>query len=418
MKELQSEVGKAGVLGTAVASSTVSITGTIPSVTGTVARTADNWWGVLDYSSASIPSDWKIDEWTATATLSGAGIGGSNAVAEESGIVELPPASRSPNYDLDGNTTFDGRFNYTWDLENRLVVIQTGTAAESAGVTPLKVECAYDWQGRRVKKLVYRKPAGSWVLESTIGFGYDGWNLVCETGTIGDASKTHPWGLDMSNTWQGAGGIGGLLLTKSSSAAYVLTFDGIGNVMGMVNAATGALRTSYEYGPFGEVLRATGIAANENSFGFSTKYSEEPLGLLYFGYRYYSLTLGRWLSRDPIEEKGGINLAAAFQNSPTNVCDSLGLDFIAVGANSIRFANITLPFSHLIVQRWKSLCPLLKSELGTWTTKTKLAARLAARKHPLSGMQAAMDLFPDRGKKWKVDVTSDSRSHGLGQNPL
>ncbi|MDD4406299.1 MAG: hypothetical protein PHO36_16240 [Parabacteroides sp.] len=37
--------------------------------------------------------------------------------------------------------------------------------------------------------------------------------------------------------------------------------------------------------------------------------------------------LGRWLSRDPIEEKGGLNLYAFVNNDPVNKWDKLGLDF-------------------------------------------------------------------------------------------
>jgi RHS repeat-associated protein len=48
--------------------------------------------------------------------------------------------------------------------------------------------------------------------------------------------------------------------------------------------------------------------AKLNPFGFSTKYTDNETDLLYYGYRYYSPALGRWLSRDPIEEQGGLKL--------------------------------------------------------------------------------------------------------------
>jgi hypothetical protein len=41
-------------------------------------------------------------------------------------------------------------------------------------------------------------------------------------------------------------------------------------------------------------------------------------------YRAYSAPLGRWLSRDPISEAGGINLYAYIQNSPVEYADSTG----------------------------------------------------------------------------------------------
>jgi len=42
-------------------------------------------------------------------------------------------------------------------------------------------------------------------------------------------------------------------------------------------------------------------------------------------YRFYDANLGRWLSRDPIGEEGGINLYGYVGNSPTNLTDPLGL---------------------------------------------------------------------------------------------
>jgi RHS repeat-associated protein len=47
----------------------------------------------------------------------------------------------------------------------------------------------------------------------------------------------------------------------------------------------------------------------------------------YYGYRYYDPIIGRWPSRDPIEERGGVNLYGFVFANPTNAIDILGLDF-------------------------------------------------------------------------------------------
>jgi hypothetical protein len=52
----------------------------------------------------------------------------------------------------------------------------------------------------------------------------------------------------------------------------------------------------------------------------------KPLrGLHYYGYRYYDPVTGRWPSRDPIEEDGGINLYALVCNDGVNKWDIKGL---------------------------------------------------------------------------------------------
>jgi len=46
---------------------------------------------------------------------------------------------------------------------------------------------------------------------------------------------------------------------------------------------------------------------------------------LYYGLRYYNPEMGRWLNRDPIGERGGLNLYGFCGSNPVNFVDSLGL---------------------------------------------------------------------------------------------
>jgi RHS repeat-associated protein len=74
-------------------------------------------------------------------------------------------------------------------------------------------------------------------------------------------------------------------------------------------------------------LRTTGDPiAHTNPFRFSTKYVDQESGFLNYGHRLYNPTTGRWLSKDPIEEDGGLNLYGFVYNSPLNFWDYLGLD--------------------------------------------------------------------------------------------
>ena len=47
-------------------------------------------------------------------------------------------------------------------------------------------------------------------------------------------------------------------------------------------------------------------------------------GVRYYGYRYYQPSTGRWPSRDPIEEQGGLNLYGMVGNDPINQVDAFG----------------------------------------------------------------------------------------------
>jgi RHS repeat-associated protein len=51
------------------------------------------------------------------------------------------------------------------------------------------------------------------------------------------------------------------------------------------------------------------------------------LSTLYYGYRYYSASTGRWISRDPIGDRGGVALYGFAHNNPISVVDFFGLSF-------------------------------------------------------------------------------------------
>jgi len=48
--------------------------------------------------------------------------------------------------------------------------------------------------------------------------------------------------------------------------------------------------------------------------------------MVYYGYRWYLPELQRWLNRDPIEERGGLNLYRFVSNDPANTVDLFGLE--------------------------------------------------------------------------------------------
>jgi len=81
--------------------------------------------------------------------------------------------------------------------------------------------------------------------------------------------------------------------------------------------------------PFGELIRSSGPLAQANPFRFSTKYWDQESDLVYYGFRYYSPSLGRWISRDPIEEGDGPNIYGLVWNEPINALDALGMNTLA-----------------------------------------------------------------------------------------
>jgi RHS repeat-associated protein len=129
---------------------------------------------------------------------------------------------------------------------------------------------------------------------------------------------------------QGAGGVGGLLAVTQTPVTgapvtYYPCFDGNGNITEYINAS-GAIVAHYGYDPFGNTPIISGAQAQEFKYRFSTKRLENTTGLYYYGYRYYHPQTGRWINRDPIEERGGLNLYGFVGNKAVISWDVLGLD--------------------------------------------------------------------------------------------
>jgi RHS repeat-associated protein len=154
--------------------------------------------------------------------------------------------------------------------------------------------------------------------------------------------------------------------------------------------------SQYEYGPFGELLRSTGPLASAFPHLFSTKYHDWETGLSYYGHRYYNPFIGRWPNRDPIGERGGINLYAFVANNPINRIDPLGEDYYGSGNAD------------------------LKEKFACWwdcgAEKSKKAAALAGQ--ALAETQKrfpGMSLPNDKADAWRHCFWSCEKAKAIGQ---
>ncbi|HAS82554.1 MAG TPA: hypothetical protein DCS43_07765, partial [Verrucomicrobia bacterium] len=216
-----------------------------------------------------------------------------------------------PTYDADGNMlTFNG-WTFTWNGENRLI-----TASNTITV----INNAYDYMGRRITKTTKNQAQGT---TNQTQFVYDGWAMIREQSAT--TTNTYVYGLDLSGSMQGAGTIGGILSADLNGTTAFYCYDANGNVTDLVDT-NGNSVAHYEYGPFGGTITQTGSLADDNPFRFSSKYLDGEVNLYYYGYRFYSPETGRWVSRDPIGERGGWNIYAFPKNNPIDSWDLLGRD--------------------------------------------------------------------------------------------
>jgi RHS repeat-associated protein len=156
-------------------------------------------------------------------------------------------------------------------------------------------------------------------------------------------------GLDLSQSLEGAGGIGGLLARShgysggSWGTHNYYHADGGGNITALVNSSQ-TIVASYKYDSFGRTLSLIGTMATANVYRFSSKEIEPNTGYYDYGFRFYDPLAQRWLNRDPLGEEYDINLYRFVYNSPLNYVDPDGLWGIQFGDFNIGWGDPNLAF--------------------------------------------------------------------------
>jgi RHS repeat-associated protein len=197
-------------------------------------------------------------------------------------------------YDYNGNMTAQGNRTFEWDAENRLTAISWGSR---------RSEFTYDGLDRRVKRV--EKEGASILSQAT--FLWVGNVMREERDFTGStvAKRFFDYGI------------------QNGSAKYFYTKDHLGSIREMTDS-NGVIAARYEYDPFGERFKVEG--SQDADFGFTGFYLHQPTGLSLTKYRAYNSSFGRWISRDPIEERGGLNLYGYVDNRPINQVDPFGLE--------------------------------------------------------------------------------------------
>jgi RHS repeat-associated protein len=201
-------------------------------------------------------------------------------------------SASSLTYDANGNLTSDGVNTYTWDARNQLA------SMSGAG---LSGSFTYDSFGRR---------RGKTINGVATEFLYDGGNAVQEKTGGAPSANLLTGGVDQT-----------FMRTDATGARHLLT-DGLGSTLGLTDAS-GSETTQYTYEPFGQTSVSGVTSSNSSQY---TGRENDGTGLYYYRARYYSPSLQRFISEDPIGIAGGINLYSYVDNNPITYRDLFGLE--------------------------------------------------------------------------------------------
>jgi RHS repeat-associated protein len=192
-------------------------------------------------------------------------------------------------YDGNGNpTTYKGT-TLTFDVENRMTAYGNALTA------------GYNGNGLRA----WKTASGT-----TTYYLYDGTNLLCELNASGAVTATNTWGAN------------GLVSRRVGTTSTFYVYDPQGSVAQRLDASENVVSSDL-YDAYGN--RISGTTADpvgyDGKWGY---YTDSETGLALCTYRYYDPSNGRWLTRDPIGYRGGVDLYGYVGDDPVTLCDPDG----------------------------------------------------------------------------------------------
>lgn len=209
-------------------------------------------------------------------------------------------------YDGNGNPIVYKGNHLTFNADNQLTTFASSTdqLVMQAGYTPFGLRAWKESNGQRTYYL------------------YLGTRPLCELAPDGTVTSF--------NTWGHTGLLNRTTLQNNREIWYL--FDPFGNVAQRADAS-GNVRSSDRYDAWGNLLAG---GDGNDPFGYHGQqgyYTDHETGLILCAHRYFDPQSGRWLTRDPIEYNGGVNLYRYVENNTINQTDKLGCSLDSVTSN-------------------------------------------------------------------------------------
>ncbi len=234
-------------------------------------------------------------------------VDGNGNTATRSYVVTAGGVTTRYEYDENGNLRFEraadgsARREYRWDQANRLLALVQGSHES---------RFAYDGLSRRVGIRELEK--GSEVSSSTF--------VWCEGRPCQERDAR---GAVVRRLYLAHG-------FKAGAAKHFYTRDHLDSVRELVGTDGATVEAQYSYDPWGVVERAGSNSVVSPAL-FTGHLVHEPSGNYLTHYRVYDPRHGRWLTRDPIGETGGMHLYGYVESNPINFIDPSGLADIFFG---------------------------------------------------------------------------------------
>lgn len=201
---------------------------------------------------------------------------------------------------------------YEWDAENHLLAIQIPGAVATG---TKRTEFVYDGAGRRARQIEKEYNASAWVTQSNWYYLWDGLKLAQKRDAGTSTVLVNYFG---NGEQQGAN-------------ALVYLSDHLGSPRSWYRVSDGAVGAA-DYSAYGQrTVTTPGSGVPER--GYTGHLHHPASGLALAPYRAYDPVFNRWISEDPIQERGGVNLYGYVGNNVAAQSDYFGL-FVTITYNT------------------------------------------------------------------------------------
>lgn len=265
-----------------------------------------------------------------------------NELLTSKGHLLLLKKNHQYEYDPNGNlvkkTESIGKWNiitsYAYDDENRLITV---TIRKGAKVK--EISFTYDPFGRRISKTIEREEFkgddddkdmhlehendghhgkyehqgkhGHNDYPKTTFYIYDGQNIIAEYDQNNKQTASYIHGPNIDEP----------LSAEIRNTRIYYHADGLGSITTLTNHMGHKMQT-YAYDSFGNI-KSTPYWI-KHSYTYTGREFDPETGLYYYRARYYDPKAGRFITKDPIKLRGGINQYAYVGNNPVNRIDPTG----------------------------------------------------------------------------------------------
>jgi len=204
--------------------------------------------------------------------------------------------------------------DYKYDAFNRLLKIIINQKE--------KWSYTYDAFNRRLSETHYTwgEATQSWKKLEKRRFLYENNREIGSCDEKGNIVELRSLGIGL------CGELGATTAIEIEGKPYVPIHDHRGSISCLIDPERKAPVSWYRYTAFGECESFSNFEDGVYSpWTFCSKRAHDASGLIFFGQRYYSPQMGRWITQDPLGTPEGINNYVYVQNNPMGFVDPYGL---------------------------------------------------------------------------------------------